>query len=283
MTGRRTESEAGEPLIGEPAGSEPAGSGLAGSGLAGSGPAIGGAERLVSGGRPRRIVLAITGASGAPYAVRLLQVLRRTDVEVHLTISPSGAAVLRQEMELSLDLRRPDLNALLHCVPAWSTVPAEETASVPLLTPGQAGASETGSAAGDGRLRYHQYDDYMTPIASGSFVTDAMVICPCSGSTLSGVARAAASNLIQRAAEVHLKEHRRLVIVPRETPMSVLQIENLQRLAAAGAVVLPAMPGWYHPITRLEDLVDFVVARILDQIGVDNGLIRRWGEEESGS
>jgi len=234
----------------------------------------------VSGQRPRRIVLAITGASGAPYAVRLLQVLRQTDVEVHLTISPSGAAVLRQEMNLSLDLRRPDLNQLLHCVPAWSTLPIESVASVPLLALDEEKGTSNSASKGDSRLRYHQYDDYMTPIASGSFVTDAMVICPCSGSTLSGVSRAAASNLIQRAAEVHLKEHRRLIVVPRETPMSVLQIENLQRLAAAGAVVLPAMPGWYHPISRLEDLVDFVVARILDQMGLDNGLIRRWGEDQ---
>ncbi|PHQ33289.1 UbiX family flavin prenyltransferase [Rhodopirellula bahusiensis] len=213
--------------------------------------------------RRRRIVLAITGASGAPIAVRLLQVMRRdTNVEVHLTISPSGAAVLQQEMGLQLDLRSPDLNALLACVPAWASEPAPQF--------------DTIDSAGDDRLHYHQHDDYMTPIASGSFLTDAMVLCPCSGSTLSGVARSAASNLVQRAAEVHLKEHRKLVIVPRETPMSVLQIENMHRLAAAGAVMLPAMPGWYHDVQRIEDLVNFVVARIMDQIGLDNGLIQRW-------
>ena len=118
----------------------------------------------------------------------------------------------------------------------------------------------------------------MTPIASGSFRTRAMIVCPCSGSTLSGIARAAASNLVQRAAEVHLKEHRKLVLVPRETPLSVLQLENMHRLAAAGAVLLPAMPGWYHGGESLDDLVDFVVARILDQLDVDNSLISRWGE-----
>lgn len=118
----------------------------------------------------------------------------------------------------------------------------------------------------------------MTPIASGSFRTDAMVVCPCSGSTLSAIARSAASNLITRAAEVHLKEHRKLVLVPRETPLSVLQLENMHRVAQAGAVVLPAMPGWYHDVQSLDDLVDFVVSRILDQLDIDNALIGRWGE-----
>ncbi len=105
-----------------------------------------------------------------------------------------------------------------------------------------------------------------------------MVVCPCSGSTLSGIARAAASNLIQRAAEVHLKEHRKLVLVPRETPLSVLQLENMHRLAAAGAVILPAMPGWYHGVDTLDSLVDFVVSRILDQLKIDNQLMNRWGD-----
>lgn len=218
--------------------------------------------------RPRRIVVAITGASGAPYAVRLLQALRIAGVEIHLTISPSGAAVIAQELGLKLNLRDPDLDALVTCVPAWST-------ELPMEFDSRLNEKE------DDRFHYHQYDDFFTPIASGSFVTDAMVICPCSGSTLSGVARAAASNLIQRAAEVHLKEHRKLVVVPRETPLSVLQLENMQRLAAAGAVILPAMPGWYHDVKRLEDLVDFVVARILDQIGVENALISRWKDTSS--
>ena len=213
--------------------------------------------------RRKRIVVAITGASGAPYAIRLLQALRLSDVEVHLTLSQSGVAVIGQELDLKVDVRRPNLDALLTCVPPWSDEPAFELDS-PL------------GEKGDERFFFHQFDDYMTPIASGSFMTDAMVICPCSGSTLSGVSRASASNLIERAAEVHLKEHRKLVLVPRETPMSVLQIENMHRLAQAGAVLLPAMPGWYHDVKRLEDLVDFVVARILDQIGVENRLIQRW-------
>ena len=210
----------------------------------------------------RRIVLAMTGASGAPYAVRLLQVLCRSNLEIHLTISPSGAAVIRQELGLALDVRRPDLSSLREYVPAWAAGRSNHSTSE---------FDDTG-------LKYHHHDDFMTPIASGSFHTDAMVICPCSGSTLSGIARAAASNLIQRAAEVHLKEHRKLVLVPRETPLSVLQLENMHRVAQAGAVLLPAMPGWYHGVTSLDSLVDFIVSRILDQLGIDNSLIGRWGE-----
>jgi len=105
-----------------------------------------------------------------------------------------------------------------------------------------------------------------------------MVVCPCSGSTLSGISRAASANLIQRAADVHLKENRKLVLVPRETPLSVIQLENMHRLAAAGAVMLPAMPGWYHGVKTLDCLVDFVVSRILDQLEIDNSLMERWGE-----
>ncbi len=236
-----------------------------------------------SGTRPRRVVLAMTGASGAPYAIRLLQVLSRSPVEIHLTISPSGAAVIRQELGLTVDVRRPDLEELLRFRPAWSVSGSGSAVRASAEGSEAAGASGVvpvlGSGAGaEGRLRFHQYDDYMTPIASGSFQTDAMVVCPCSGSTLSGIARAAASNLIQRAAEVHLKEHRKLVLVPRETPMSVLQLENLHRVATAGAVVLPAMPGWYHGVDSLDSIVDFVVSRILDQLEIDNRLIGRWGE-----
>lgn len=207
------------------------------------------------------LVLAITGASGAPFAVRLLQVLSQTDCGVHLTISPSGAAVLQQELGLRVDLKSLRPVELLEARAAWQRRPLD-----------------TSQFSAD-RIVYHHYQDYMTPIASGSFLTGGMIICPCSGSTLSGVARAAASNLIQRAAEVHLKERRRLVLVPRETPMSTLQLENMHRLSAAGAVMLPAMPGWYHGVECLEDLVDFVVARILDQFDLGEGLMRRWGDE----
>lgn len=212
-------------------------------------------------GRPKRIVVAVTGASGAIYAVRLLQELGRCDVDVHLTISQSGAAVIEQELGYRVNLRDANLAELVGLTPQWSDV-----------------VDPLGDVALD-RISCHRFDDFLTPIASGSFQTDAMVVCPCSGSTLSGIARAAAANLIQRAAEVHLKEHRKLVLVPRETPLSVMQIENMHRIAQAGGVILPAMPGWYHGVDSLDSIVNFVVSRILDQLDVDNTLVSRWKED----
>jgi 4-hydroxy-3-polyprenylbenzoate decarboxylase len=196
------------------------------------------------------LVVGITGASGAAYAVRLLEVLLEAGREVHLAISPSGQAVIETELGLAVDLDRFDVAALLRRPP-----PA------------------------GGVLHYHHYKDLMAPIASGSFLTAAMVICPCSGSTLSAVAHSMGENLIHRAAEVHLKERRKLVVVPRETPLSLPQLKNMQAIHEAGAVVLPAAPGFYHGAATVADLVDFVVARICDQLGVPNALIRRWGEE----
>ncbi len=196
------------------------------------------------------LVLALTGASGAVYATRLLEVLVRSGNHVHFTISPSGAAVVKQELDIAIDPAKPDIAVLL---------PADIADQAKSL------------------VVCHHYQDFMAPIASGSFLTGGMVVCPCSGSTLSGIAHAASQNLIQRAAEVHLKERRKLILVPRETPLSVLQIENMHRAAQAGAVLLPAMPGFYHGAKTLADLVDFVVARILDQLDVPHDLMKRWG------
>ena len=195
------------------------------------------------------LVVGITGASGAPYAVRLLEVLLEAGREVHLAISPSGQAVIATELKRHLDLERFDAAALLGRVP-----PAT------------------------GTLIYHHHKNLMAPIASGSFLTAAMVICPCSGSTLSAVAHSMGENLIHRAAEVHLKERRKLVVVPRETPLSLPQLKNMQAIHEAGAVVLPAAPGFYHGADTVADLVDFVVARICDQLSVPHALMRRWGE-----
>lgn len=195
------------------------------------------------------IVVAITGASGAPYGVRLLEVLLESGREIHLSISPSGEAVIGEELGRRIDLDRFDLATLL-------------------------GKSSPASS----RLHYHHYKNLMAPIASGSFLTSAMVICPCSGSTLAAVAHSMGENLIHRAAEVHLKERRKLVVVPRETPLSLPQLKNMQAIHEAGAVVLPAAPGFYHGAETVADLVDFVVARICDQLGVANTLMRRWGE-----
>jgi 4-hydroxy-3-polyprenylbenzoate decarboxylase len=214
---------------------------------------------------PHPVVLAITGASGAVYATRLLEVLTRSGREVHLTISPSGAAVLKQELGVAIDPAQPDPVKLL---PADL---ADEHRSH--HAPRDAGLTRSVRPT----IVCHHYDDFLAPIASGSFLTGGMVVCPCSGSTLSAIAHAAGTNLIHRAAEVHLKERRKLILVPRETPLSLPQIDNMQRAAQAGAVILPAAPGWYHGVKSVQDLVDFVVARILDQLGVPHELIRRWG------
>jgi 4-hydroxy-3-polyprenylbenzoate decarboxylase len=197
---------------------------------------------------PESIVLGITGASGAPYAVRLLEVLLAAGRRVDLSISPAGQEVLRHELGVNVDLRQFDAAVL--------GVGAEAAA----------------------RLRYHHYQDLMAPIASGSYLTAGMVICPCSGGTLSSVVHGASQNLIHRAAEVHLKERRPLVLVPRETPLSMVTLDNLRRAAEVGATVLPAMPGFYHQPRTIEDLVDFVVARICDQLKIEQQLTKRWGE-----
>ncbi len=219
-----------------------------------------------SGTRP--IVLAITGASGAVYATRLLCALLAQRVPVHVTLSESGSAVVRQELAV-------DVGALGERL--WEAAAAADR----LLQVSQQDAWSATRAQQQfeqepALLTIHHSKDFFTPIASGSFLTAGMVICPCSGSTLSGIAHAASQNLIQRAAEVHLKEHRKLIVVPRETPLSVLQLENLLRLAQAGVVVLPAAPGWYHGVDGLCDLVDFVVCRILDQLGIENHAMQRW-------
>ena len=196
------------------------------------------------------LVVGITGASGAPYAIRLLEVLLAAGQEIHLSISPSGQAVIQQEVGRCIDLDAFRIEELL----------------------GRAAPTV-------GTLQYHHYKNLMAPIASGSFLTAAMVICPCSGSTLGAVAHSIGENLIHRAAEVHLKERRRLVVVPRETPLSLPQLRNMQAIHEAGAVVLPASPGFYHGAESLADLVDFVVARICDQLGVANSLVARWGTD----
>ncbi|HXY35698.1 MAG TPA: flavin prenyltransferase UbiX [Planctomycetaceae bacterium] len=192
------------------------------------------------------IVVGITGASGAAYATRLLDVLLGARQRVHLTISPAGAQVLWTELGLRCELESFDPRSLQ-------------------------------LKQGSERLVYHHYLDYSASIASGSFLTSGMVICPCSMGTLAGVANGLSNNLIQRAADVHLKERRKLIVVPRETPLGSIQLENMKRLADAGAVVLPAMPGFYHQPKSIHDLVDFVVARICDQLGVSADLVRRWG------
>ncbi len=218
------------------------------------------------------VVLAISGASGAVYALRLLDVLLAAECHVHLSISQSARLVLRQELGLSPDpdCFDPASLSLGPKSPAVAALPAamrEVFAGTSDLPPRQ------------GQISYHHYQNLMAPIASGSFLTSGMVICPCSGSTLGAVVHGTGESLIHRAASVHLKERRKLILVPRETPLSTIQLENMRRAAEAGAIVLPAMPGFYHGVASIRDLVDFVVGRICDQLGLDNALVRRWGTE----
>jgi flavin prenyltransferase len=197
------------------------------------------------------IVVGITGASGAIYAVRLLETLVDANREVHLSISSSGCDVLKKELSIDVDLDHFDASRL----------------------------RLRSSASDETNLHYHHYQDFMAPIASGSFLTAGMVICPTSGASLSAIASGAANNLILRAAETQLKERRKLILVPRETPLSLIHIDNMRRATEAGAVILPASPGFYHGERTLDDLVDFVVARICDQLGVEHNLSKRWGAE----
>jgi 4-hydroxy-3-polyprenylbenzoate decarboxylase len=200
----------------------------------------------MSGTSPPDLVLAMTGASGAPYAVALLRTLCRDGRTVHLTISPSGAQVLREELAIDVSLSKFDPTPF--------------------------------GDLGPGRVLYHHHEDFSAGIASGSFRTGGMVVSPCSMSTLASIAHGVTTNLITRAADVHLKERRKLILVPRETPLSLIHLENMAAVTRAGGVVLPAMPGWYHKPQSLDDLIRFVVARICDQLGVENALVRRWGD-----
>ena len=195
------------------------------------------------------IVLAITGASGVVYGQRLLEVLLHSNVDVHLTISDSAKVVAKHELGLSVDLVDFKIQQL---VPNYQ---------------------------GSKGVEYHHYKDFMTPIASGAFKTRGMIVCPCSGGTMSGIATAASRNLIQRAADVHLKERRSLVLVPREAPLSLIQIDNMRTACAAGATILPASPGFYQDTSSVSHLVDFVVARVLDLFDIEHDLVKRWGSE----
>ena len=196
------------------------------------------------------LVLAVTGASGTAYAVRLLDVLLRTGRTVHLTLSPAAAEVFATEVGRPLSL-------------------ADFT---PAAFLGDAAAGLDLSL-----VHYHSYRDFSAGIASGSFLTAGMVVCPCSMGTVAAIAHGTSGNLIHRAADVHLKERRKLVLVPRETPLGLVQLRNLTAVAEAGAVVLPAMPAFYTKPQTVADMVDFVVARVCDQLGVEHRLLKRWG------
>lgn len=223
------------------------------------------------------LVVAITGASGAIYAVRLLEVLLEARRTVHVTISASAAQLLRHELGLNVDLDKFDPSQL---VPADCRLRDEDSSRANVLADSAlltANSALDGDEHAPGRIVYHHHQDFNAPIASGSFLTEGMVVCPCSMGTLAAIANGFSQNLIHRAAAVHLKERRKLVVVPRETPLESIQLDNMKRLADAGAVVLPAMPGFYHNPVTIHDMIDFIVGRLCDQLGVPHGLFKRWG------
>jgi len=200
---------------------------------------------------PGTVTLAFTGASGMPYGVRLLECLLRSGIRVYLLYSPVAQVVARQEMDLALPARAAEAARFF----------ADRFGAQP------------------GQLQAFGRDEWFAPVASGSNPADAMVVCPCTMGTLAAIAAGLADHLIERAADVMLKEGRKLILVPRETPLSAIHLENMLRLTRAGAVILPANPGFYHHPREVSDLVDFVVARVLDRLEVAHELMPRWGGE----
>ncbi len=196
------------------------------------------------------VTLAMTGASGAQYGLRLLDCLVQEDVEVHFLLSRAAQLVVATETEVRLP---PNPRALQSFLTEY-----------------------TGASVG--QIRVHGQQDWMAPVASGSGAPAAMVVVPCSMGTLSAIACGASNNLIERAADVALKERRQLILVPREAPFSAIHLENMLKLSRLGAVILPASPGFYHQPQTVDDLIDFVVARILNQLGVAQNMLPRWGE-----
>jgi len=195
------------------------------------------------------LVVAMTGASGSLYGLRLLETLLAAGRTVHLTISPAAVEVMDREVGRSVKLD--------------------------VFNPVELFGHEV-----SGKLQYHHFSNFQAGIASGSFLTGGMVVCPCSMGTVAAIAHGTSENLIHRAADVHLKERRKLILVPRETPLGIVQLRNLVTCAEAGAVVLPAMPAFYTRPQTLDDMINFVVGRICDQLGVEHRLFVRWGTQE---
>lgn len=199
---------------------------------------------------PQQIALAITGASGAPYAKRLLQQLLAQDLIVHLLISSAGRLVLADELGWKLPARTGDANkalcTLFDCQPE--------------------------------QLKLYGEQQWSSPLASGSHQIPTLIVCPCTMGTLSAIACGSSDNLMHRAADVMLKEQRKLIIVPREAPFSPIHLENMLKLSRLGVCIMPPNPGFYFHPQSLDDIVDFVVAKILDLAGIEHQLMPRWGE-----
>lgn len=199
----------------------------------------------------QQIALAITGASGAPYAKRLLEVLLKQGKQVHLMISAAGRIVLADELDWKLPSRASDVQK--HLVEQF--------------------------ACDADALKVYGEQQWHSPLASGSHRVASMIVCPCTMGTLSSIAVGGSDNLINRAADVMIKEGRKLILVPREAPFSAIHLENMLKLSRLGVCILPPNPGFYFKPQTLDDIVDFVVARILDQAGVEHKIMPRWGEQ----
>lgn len=196
----------------------------------------------------KKVTLAMTGASGFVYGLRLLECLVQEGVTVYVLISQAAHAVAALEMDLNIPSQTHKLQAFLNAK----------------------------FSARDGQVLVFGQQEWTAPIASGSNTADAMVICPCSSGAMSAIANGASNNLIERAADVMIKERKPLILVPRETPLSAIHLQNMHTLALNQVVILPAMPGFYHKPTTMDDLIDFVVARILLQLGVEQKLVEPW-------
>ncbi|MGF1779633.1 flavin prenyltransferase UbiX [Vibrio nomapromontoriensis] len=200
----------------------------------------------------KAITLAFTGASGAPYGMRLLECLLAADYTVHLLISSAARVVLATEHDIKLpsgpDAAHKQLVARLNCEPDKLVVCGKE--------------------------------DWFSPVASGSAAPKQMIICPCSAGSVAAIAHGMSDNLIERAADVVLKERGQLLLVVRETPFSTLHLENMHKLSTMGVTIMPAAPGFYHQPKSIDDLVDFIVARVLDHMGIEQALVPRWGYDQ---
>ena len=199
--------------------------------------------------KPEVITLAMTGASGAEYTLRLMQCLLRENIQVQFITSQPGQIVMGMETELKLTGSPQNMRQTF--VDYFNADPE--------------------------LIRVYSRDQWTAPPASGSSVADAMVVCPCTMGSLASIAVGSSDNLIHRAADVAIKERKTLILVPRETPFSAIHLENMLKLARLGVVILPPNPGFYHGVSEVSELVDFIVARILDQLGIDNDLSPRWG------
>ncbi len=199
----------------------------------------------------KTIILAYTGASGMPYGIRLLEMLLAEGVRVYLLYSQVAQIVAQQEMKLALPSRAKEAEEFFSCH----------------------------FNATEGQLRVYGREEWFAPIASGSNPADSMVICPCTMGTVADIASGLSKKLIGRAADVMLKENRQLILVPREMPFSIIHLENMLRLARNGVVIMPANPGFYHHPENVQQMIDFVVARILDHLGIAHKLMPRWGEK----